>query len=194
MAWLPAWWPCVRLGTPPWPGSHSPITPANIRLWRKPWRWPHERRANASGRSAPDVLRGRLHGLVRGDGGHSLRGPSHGLVSAPADAGAIGAIRRVPRHWHCRHRALAEPPVDGSPFASSLRALAFVWRTNHALQGLLDLRLRAACRVDRARDRHWNAHPGWLLEARRGGRSRYGPLSGLRIPVRRRQRRRVPTQ
>src|SRR3954464_8083878 len=36
--------------------------------------------------------------------------------------------------------------------------------------------------------------PGWRLAARGGGRPRHGPLSGLRLPVRRRERRRIPAQ
>src|SRR3954447_14972905 len=49
---------------------------------------------------------------------------------------------------------------------------------------------RPACRVHRTRDRHRNADPGQLLEARGGGRPRHGSVPGLRLPLRGRQRRR----
>ena len=116
------------------------------------------------------------------------------LFLESADAGATGPVRGPARHRHRRHRPLAEPGVDGPPSAPGLRTTAVARCADRTLQGLLHLQFRPACRVDRARDRHRSAHPGRRLAACRGGRPRHGPLSGLRIPVRGRQRRRLPAR
>src|SRR3954467_11769112 len=83
-----------------------------------------------------------------------LCSPHDAYAPCPLLAGQRLASHRLRlschRHrWHC---TLAEPRVDGPQLAPGVRALAVARRADHTLQGLLHLRLRPSCRVDRARD------------------------------------------
>ena len=176
--------PARGLGRGRSPASRSPTTPATIRRWRGRWRWLHERAPSPAGRPLLTFYGDDFTGSsavmeVTAFAGLPtvlfLDPPTPEQLARFADhrvIGIAGIARSQSPDWMDRHL----PPV----FA----LLAVARRADRPLQGLLDLRFRPACRLDRARDRHRRADPRRRLAARGGRRPRHGPLPGLRQPVR----------
>ena len=68
-------------------------------------------------------------------------------------AAQLAALRRLPCSWYRGRRPVAKSGLDGRPSAAHLPRARRVVGANRTLQGLFDIRFRAACRLDRARDR-----------------------------------------